>query len=77
MNNGTSLGQALDIDIPPPRPKRKPNSPYPRKNGLNSEALTKEVPNDKSTKSNMRSSNGNIEMASDSSLQVSSPVTLC
>ncbi|KAJ4956079.1 hypothetical protein NE237_012862 [Protea cynaroides] len=28
---GISLGQALDIEIPPPRPKRKPSNPYPRK----------------------------------------------
>ncbi|KAG0447126.1 hypothetical protein HPP92_028476 [Vanilla planifolia] len=28
---GTPLGQAHGIDIPPPRPKRKPNCPYPRK----------------------------------------------
>lgn len=28
---GVPIGQALDIDIPPPRPKRKPNNPYPRK----------------------------------------------
>ncbi|TVU42894.1 hypothetical protein EJB05_09318 [Eragrostis curvula] len=69
MNNGTSPGQAHDIDIPPPRPKRKPNSPYPRKSGLNSEVSNKEVPNDKSTKSNMRPNSGNVEMASNSSLQ--------
>ncbi|GJN39623.1 hypothetical protein PR202_gb28754 [Eleusine coracana subsp. coracana] len=64
MNNGTSPGKAHDIDIPPPRPKRKPNSPYPRKNGLNSETSTKEVLNDKLTKSNMRLSNGNVDMTS-------------
>ncbi|OVA19917.1 hypothetical protein BVC80_237g15 [Macleaya cordata] len=28
---GVSLGQTLEIDIPPPRPKRKPSYPYPRK----------------------------------------------
>lgn len=28
---GSALGQALDLDIPPPRPKRKPSNPYPRK----------------------------------------------
>ncbi|PON97191.1 Protein LHY [Trema orientale] len=28
---GVPVGQALDIDIPPPRPKRKPSNPYPRK----------------------------------------------
>lgn len=28
---GMPLGQAYDIEIPPPRPKRKPSSPYPRK----------------------------------------------
>lgn len=28
---GVPIGQALDIEIPPPRPKRKPVNPYPRK----------------------------------------------
>ncbi|KAK9067112.1 hypothetical protein SSX86_014437 [Deinandra increscens subsp. villosa] len=28
---GIPIGQALDMEIPPPRPKRKPNYPYPRK----------------------------------------------
>ncbi|KFK42494.1 protein late elongated hypocotyl [Arabis alpina] len=32
---GIPVCQALDIDIPPPRPKRKPNTPYPRKPGNN------------------------------------------
>jgi len=73
MNNGTSPGQAHDIDIPPPRPKRKPNSPYPRKSGLSSETPSKEVPNDKSTKSNMTVGNGNVQMAGDASLQVNAP----
>jgi len=31
---GVPIGQALDIDIPPPRPKRKPSNPYPRKIGV-------------------------------------------
>ncbi|CAA0831399.1 Protein LHY [Striga hermonthica] len=31
---GVPVGHALDIDIPPPRPKRKPSSPYPRKKGV-------------------------------------------
>ncbi|OMP06302.1 hypothetical protein CCACVL1_01635 [Corchorus capsularis] len=30
---GVPIGQALDIEIPPPRPKRKPSNPYPRKTG--------------------------------------------
>ncbi|CAH2057704.1 unnamed protein product [Thlaspi arvense] len=30
---GVAMGQALDIAIPPPRPKRKPSNPYPRKTG--------------------------------------------
>ncbi|PWA70806.1 late elongated hypocotyl [Artemisia annua] len=30
---GVPIKQALDIEIPPPRPKRKPNYPYPRKTG--------------------------------------------
>ncbi|KAJ8898762.1 hypothetical protein K2173_005072 [Erythroxylum novogranatense] len=33
MAKGIPIGQTLDIDIPPPRPKRKPNTPYPRKTG--------------------------------------------
>nr|AKX66326.1 protein LHY [Arabidopsis lyrata subsp. petraea] len=32
---GIPVCQALDIEIPPPRPKRKPNTPYPRKHGNN------------------------------------------
>ncbi|KAJ0535369.1 putative transcription factor MYB-HB-like family [Helianthus annuus] len=28
---GIPIGQAVDMEIPPPRPKRKPNYPYPRK----------------------------------------------
>ncbi|KAL1220327.1 Protein LHY [Cardamine amara subsp. amara] len=32
---GIPVCQALDIKIPPPRPKRKPNTPYPRKPGNN------------------------------------------
>lgn len=31
---GVPIGQALEIDIPPPRPKRKPSNPYPRKTGV-------------------------------------------
>ncbi|XP_010542804.1 PREDICTED: protein LHY-like isoform X3 [Tarenaya hassleriana] len=30
---GIPICQALDIEIPPPRPKRKPSNPYPRKTG--------------------------------------------
>ncbi|OMO82369.1 hypothetical protein COLO4_23060 [Corchorus olitorius] len=33
---GVPIGQALDIEIPPPRPKRKPSNPYPRKTGATS-----------------------------------------
>lgn len=31
LSKGIPVGQAIDIDIPPPRPKRKPCYPYPRK----------------------------------------------
>uniref|UniRef100_A0A0E0LRG0 Uncharacterized protein n=1 Tax=Oryza punctata TaxID=4537 RepID=A0A0E0LRG0_ORYPU len=68
INNGTSPGQAHDIDIPPPRPKRKPNSPYPRKCSLSSETSTREVPNDKTTKSNM-TNNSTAQMAGDAVLE--------
>ncbi|XP_008244199.1 PREDICTED: protein LHY isoform X2 [Prunus mume] len=30
-DKGVPAGQSIDIDIPPPRPKRKPSNPYPRK----------------------------------------------
>ncbi|KAF1892131.1 hypothetical protein Lal_00036487 [Lupinus albus] len=33
---GISTGHALDIEIPPPRPKRKPSNPYPRKTNVGS-----------------------------------------
>ncbi|XP_022757640.1 protein LHY-like isoform X2 [Durio zibethinus] len=33
LAKGMPIGQALDIEIPPPRPKRKPSNPYPRKTG--------------------------------------------
>lgn len=35
---GVPIGQSLDIEIPPPRPKRKPNNPYPRKTSLGASA---------------------------------------
>ncbi|GMI98494.1 LATE ELONGATED HYPOCOTYL, LATE ELONGATED HYPOCOTYL 1 [Hibiscus trionum] len=31
LAKGVPTGQTLDIEIPPPRPKRKPSNPYPRK----------------------------------------------
>uniref|UniRef100_A0A0D9X4L6 Uncharacterized protein n=1 Tax=Leersia perrieri TaxID=77586 RepID=A0A0D9X4L6_9ORYZ len=68
INNGTSPGQAHDIDIPPPRPKRKPNSPYPRKSCLSSETSTREIPNDKATKSNL-TVNSTAQMAGDAALE--------
>lgn len=34
LNKGVPVGKALDIDIPPPRPKRKPTNPYPRKKSI-------------------------------------------
>nr|ANW45546.1 CCA1 [Brassica carinata] len=38
---GVPVAQALDIAIPPPRPKRKPNNPYPRKTGTGSLPISK------------------------------------
>ncbi|XP_028752274.1 protein CCA1 isoform X2 [Neltuma alba] len=38
LEKGVPIGQALDIDIPPPRPKRKPTNPYPRKTSNGSPA---------------------------------------
>ncbi|GMN42744.1 hypothetical protein TIFTF001_011950 [Ficus carica] len=35
---GVPVGQAIDIDIPPPRPKRKPSNPYPRKTSAGTSA---------------------------------------
>jgi len=40
------MGQALDIAIPPPRPKRKPNNPYPRKTGSGTILMSKTGVND-------------------------------
>ncbi|XP_039051543.1 protein LATE ELONGATED HYPOCOTYL-like isoform X2 [Hibiscus syriacus] len=34
LAKGVPISQALDIEIPPPRPKRKPTNPYPRKSGV-------------------------------------------
>nr|A0A0G3VTN5.1 RecName: Full=Protein LATE ELONGATED HYPOCOTYL; Short=PhLHY [Petunia x hybrida]AKL88450.1 late elongated hypocotyl [Petunia x hybrida] len=31
---GVPISEALDIEIPPPRPKRKPSNPYPRKTSI-------------------------------------------
>ncbi|CAI9101079.1 OLC1v1038327C8, partial [Oldenlandia corymbosa var. corymbosa] len=39
---GIPMGQALDIEIPPPRPKRKPSNPYPRKT-INSSVVHMEL----------------------------------
>ncbi|KAL1367138.1 hypothetical protein HN51_021201 [Arachis hypogaea] len=36
---GVPIGQALDIEIPPPRPKRKPSNPYPRKTSAGAASL--------------------------------------
>ncbi|KAJ6801112.1 protein LHY-like isoform X1 [Iris pallida] len=33
LTKGIPFGHAHDIEIPPPRPKRKPSNPYPRKTG--------------------------------------------
>ncbi|XP_074567310.1 protein CCA1 [Curcuma longa] len=43
LEKGVSPGQAHDIDIPPPRPKRKPSSPYPRKSIAGSFSLSGEA----------------------------------
>ncbi|KAL0720209.1 hypothetical protein Bca4012_034808 [Brassica carinata] len=43
---GVPVAQALDIAIPPPRPKRKPNNPYPRKTGTGSLPISKTGLND-------------------------------
>ncbi|CAN4125231.1 unnamed protein product [Withania somnifera] len=34
LTKGVPVSQALDIEIPPPRPKRKPSNPYPRKTSI-------------------------------------------
>ena len=39
---GVPVGQAIDIEIPPPRPKRKPSNPYPRKTGTVSSPNTQD-----------------------------------
>lgn len=39
LGKGVPIRQALDIEIPPPRPKRKPSNPYPRKTGVGTTTL--------------------------------------
>ncbi|MBA0788821.1 hypothetical protein Gotri_006694 [Gossypium trilobum] len=46
LAKGVPIGQALDIEIPPPRPKRKPSNPYPRKT---SAATTRPTGDEKAT----------------------------
>lgn len=36
---GVPVGHTLDIEIPPPRPKRKPSNPYPRKTSIGAQAM--------------------------------------
>uniref|UniRef100_A0A1J3H321 Protein CCA1 n=1 Tax=Noccaea caerulescens TaxID=107243 RepID=A0A1J3H321_NOCCA len=43
---GVPMCQALDIAIPPPRPKRKPSNPYPRKTGSGTTSMLKTCEND-------------------------------
>ncbi|ESW11027.1 hypothetical protein PHAVU_009G259400, partial [Phaseolus vulgaris] len=45
---GVPIGQALDINIPPPRPKRKPSNPYPRKTNAVVPTLQNGAKNEKS-----------------------------
>lgn len=51
LMKGVPLGQAIDIEIPPPRPKRKPCGPYPRKTGVCSACPIMESDHDKPPKS--------------------------
>ncbi|CAL0302202.1 unnamed protein product [Lupinus luteus] len=50
---GISTGHALDIEIPPPRPKRKPSNPYPRKTNVGSPTI-----NSRSDQGTVASSHG-------------------
>lgn len=50
---GIPLGQAHDIDIPPPRPKRKPSNPYPRKTGPGCLSSSGEMKDEKVSKSHL------------------------
>ncbi|KAJ6792315.1 protein LHY-like isoform X1 [Iris pallida] len=51
LMKGIPFGQAHDIEIPPPRPKRKPASPYPRKTSVVSFSAPVEGMDDKTSKS--------------------------
>ncbi|KAG6667214.1 protein LATE ELONGATED HYPOCOTYL-like isoform X1 [Carya illinoinensis] len=44
---GVPIGQALDIDIPPPRPKRRPTNPYPRKTSIGAPTSEKPIRDEK------------------------------
>nr|CAD1820758.1 unnamed protein product [Ananas comosus var. bracteatus] len=74
MTKGVPPGQAHDIDIPPPRPKRKPNSPYPRKSSaLSPLSSTGEVVNEKSNYSFSPLSASNREVSQKESDAPSEP----
>ncbi|OAY82538.1 Protein LHY [Ananas comosus] len=74
MTKGIPPGQAHDIDIPPPRPKRKPNSPYPRKSSaLSPLSSTGEVVNEKSNYSFSPLSASNREVSQKESDAPSEP----
>ncbi|KAG0502294.1 hypothetical protein HPP92_002366 [Vanilla planifolia] len=69
---GTPLGHAHGIDIPPPRPKRKPKGPYPRKIGAccippAKEADTSINPSESSNQNSRPERNAPIEGTKDSS----------
>lgn len=51
ITKGVPFGQAHDIEIPPPRPKRKPSCPYPRKTGAGSFSPSVEAIEEKTSKS--------------------------
>ncbi|KAL2461417.1 HTH myb-type domain-containing protein [Abeliophyllum distichum] len=40
---GVPIGHTLDIEIPPPRPKKKPSNPYPRKTSAEAPTLQTEL----------------------------------
>lgn len=44
---GVPVGHTLDIEIPPPRPKKKPSNPYPRKTSAGAPTSQTEVNDEK------------------------------
>ncbi|KAG6469979.1 hypothetical protein ZIOFF_070918 [Zingiber officinale] len=67
VEKGIAPGQVHDIDIPPPRPKRKSSSPYPRKSSIGTLALEEAMSRKPEKSMPLLGENQVIDIKSDSS----------